>query len=136
MPIKLCSFCLILLENIAIQFSYTQHHWFTKHKSYISNKSFSVLLDLTNNKSCIISMYNYITQLHRGHKIWGKKNCSSVLTHQHVFMIGWYQKFLCSNMDATKDYHTKWIKSDRERQVSYDIAYMWNLEKWYKWTYL
>ena len=32
--------------------------------------------------------------------------------------------------------HTEWSKSDRERQISYDIAYMWNLKKWYKWTYL
>ena len=24
----------------------------------------------------------------------------------------------------------------KERQMSYDIAYMWNLKKWYKWTYL
>ena len=23
----------------------------------------------------------------------------------------------------------------RERQVSYDLAFMWNLKKWYKWTY-
>ena len=23
-------------------------------------------------------------------------------------------------------------KSDRERQISYDTAYMWNLKKWYK----
>ena len=23
-----------------------------------------------------------------------------------------------------------------ERQTSYDVAYMWNLKKWYKWTYL
>ena len=27
-------------------------------------------------------------------------------------------------------------KSDRKRQVSYDIAYMGNLKKWYKQTYL
>ena len=27
-----------------------------------------------------------------------------------------------------RGYHTKWSKSDRERQLSYDIAYMWNLE--------
>ena len=27
-------------------------------------------------------------------------------------------------------------KSDRERQISYDIAYMQTLTKWYKWTYL
>ena len=31
-------------------------------------------------------------------------------------------------MDATRDYHTKWSKSDRERQISYDITYVWNLK--------
>ena len=33
------------------------------------------------------------------------------------------------NMDGPGDDHTKWSKSDRERQISYDIAYMWNLKK-------
>ena len=28
-------------------------------------------------------------------------------------------------MDATRDYYTK---SDRERQIAYDITYMWNLK--------
>ena len=28
------------------------------------------------------------------------------------------------------------LKSDRERQISYDITYMWNLQKWYKGTHL
>ena len=42
---------------------------------------------------------------------------------------------ICRNMDATRDYHTKWSKPDRERQI-YDITYMWNLRKGYKWTYL
>ena len=32
-------------------------------------------------------------------------------------------------MHGPRDYHTKWSKSDRERQISYDIAYMWNLKK-------
>ena len=31
-------------------------------------------------------------------------------------------------MDVPRDYHTKWSKSDREKQVSYDIIYMWNLK--------
>ena len=35
---------------------------------------------------------------------------------------------ICSNMDATRDYHAKWSKSDRERQIPYDITYMWNLK--------
>ena len=26
-----------------------------------------------------------------------------------------------------RDYHTKQSKSERERQISYDITYMWNL---------
>ena len=39
-------------------------------------------------------------------------------------------------MDGPRDYHTKWSKSDVEKQISYDITYMWNLKKWNKWTYL
>ena len=39
-------------------------------------------------------------------------------------------------MDWPRDCHTEWSKSDREGQISYDIAYIWNLKKWYKWTYL
>ena len=32
-------------------------------------------------------------------------------------------------MDEPRDYHTEYIKSDRERQISYNISYMWNLKK-------
>ena len=30
------------------------------------------------------------------------------------------------HMDGPRDYYTKWSKSERERQISYDITYMWN----------
>ena len=30
-------------------------------------------------------------------------------------------------MDAPKDYRTKWSKSERERQIPFDITYMENL---------
>ena len=43
---------------------------------------------------------------------------------------------ICSNIDEPRDYHTKWNKPDREIQISYDITYMWDPKKWYKWTYL
>ena len=33
-----------------------------------------------------------------------------------------------SNMDGHRDYHTKWSKSEWERQIPYDITYMWNLK--------
>ena len=36
---------------------------------------------------------------------------------------------ICSNMDGPRDCHTDWSKRDREKQISYDIAYMWNLKK-------
>ena len=36
---------------------------------------------------------------------------------------------ICSNMDRPKDYHTEWSKLDRERQIPYDIVYMWSLKK-------
>ena len=34
---------------------------------------------------------------------------------------------ICSNTVGPRDYHTKWSKSDKD--ISYDIAYMWYLKK-------
>ena len=34
----------------------------------------------------------------------------------------------CSNMGGPRDSHTKWSKSERKRQISYDIIYLWNLK--------
>ena len=34
---------------------------------------------------------------------------------------------ICSNMDGTSGSHADWSKSERERQIPYDIAYIWNL---------
>ena len=31
-------------------------------------------------------------------------------------------------MDGPRDYHTKWNKSEGERQIPYDITYMQNLK--------
>ena len=39
-----------------------------------------------------------------------------------------WNKAICSNMDKPRDYHTKWSKSERGRQISYDITYMWNVK--------
>ena len=35
---------------------------------------------------------------------------------------------ICSYMGGPRDHHTKWSKSDRERQISYDITFMWTLK--------
>ena len=31
-------------------------------------------------------------------------------------------------MDGPRDYHTKRSKSEKERQIPYDITYMWDLK--------
>ena len=41
---------------------------------------------------------------------------------------------ICRDMDGSRDCHTEWSKSEREKQILYINAYMWNLEKWYSWT--
>ena len=37
----------------------------------------------------------------------------------------------CSNVDEPRACHTEWSKSEREKQISYIKAHIWNLEKWY-----
>ena len=32
-------------------------------------------------------------------------------------------------MDGSRNYHTNWNKSERERQIAYDITYLWNLKR-------
>ena len=43
---------------------------------------------------------------------------------------------ICRDVDGPRDCHTEWSKSEREKQIPYINAYMWNLEKWYRWSYL
>ena len=39
-------------------------------------------------------------------------------------------------MDEPRDYYAQWSKSEREKQILYINAYVWNLERRYWWTYL
>ena len=41
---------------------------------------------------------------------------------------------ICWDVDVSRDCHTGWSKSEREKQISFINAYMWNLEKWYRWS--
>ena len=43
---------------------------------------------------------------------------------------------ICRDVDGPRVCHTEWSKSEREKQISYINSYMWNLDKWYRWTYL
>ena len=58
--------------------------------------------------------------------------CTHIHTHIHTLngiLLSHKKEWnnaICSNMDGPRDFHTKLSKPDRERQISYDIAYMWN----------
>ena len=43
---------------------------------------------------------------------------------------------ICRDVDGPRDCHIEWSKSEREKQILYINAYLWNLEKWYRWSYL
>ena len=65
-----------------------------------------------------------------------------VVAHIHNGILLSYKKehiWVNSNeVDETGTYYTEWRKSERETQILYIDAYryMWNLERWYWWTYL
>ena len=50
-------------------------------------------------------------------------------THTRLHSHHTHIRAICSNMDGPRNNHTKWNKSGRERQIFYNITYMWNLKK-------
>ena len=54
--------------------------------------------------------------------------CVYLYAHTHNRILLSHKKEWNNAMDGPRDYHTKWSKSDRERQILYDITYMWNLK--------
>ena len=80
-------------------------------------------------------------------RTWKQPKCPSteerIKKMWHIYTMEYYSAIkkeqncaICRDVDRPRDCHTEWSKSEREKQISYNIAYMWNLEKWYSWTYL
>ena len=42
-----------------------------------------------------------------------------------------WNQVICRDVDGPRVCHTEWSKSEREKQMSYFDACLWNLEKWY-----
>ena len=84
-------------------------------------------------------MYLYVhsSPIHSS-QIWKQPKCPStdesikktwyIYTMKYYSVITKWNNAICNNMDGTRDYHTKWSKSDREIQISYDITYTWNVK--------
>ena len=63
-------------------------------------------------------------------KMWNIHTHTHTHTHNEILLS--YQKewndAIRSNMDGPRDYHIRWSKSERERQIPYDITCTWNLK--------
>ena len=61
-------------------------------------------------------------------KMWG----IYIYTHIHTHTIEYHAAIkneniaICNNMDELGSYYAKWNKSDRDRQILFDITYVWN----------
>ena len=81
----------------------------------------------------------FIAALFTISKIWKQPKCPPTVgwikKMWYVCAMAYYSaikkwKFvICNNMDGLGGYDDKWYKSDRERQILYDITNMWNLNK-------
>ena len=94
---------------------------------------FSISFELKKNKN---------KKLNRFQTGWGRDRCGGTelwpqiitqfpyrYTMEYYLAIKKKQQWnsiICSNMDGPRNYHTKWSQV-RQRQISYNITYMWNL---------
>ena len=65
-------------------------------------------------KEAMVHRYNEILLIHKKEHIWVGSN----------------------EVDEPRAFYTGWNKSEREKHVSCLNTHIWNLEKWYWWTYL
>ena len=56
-----------------------------------------------------------------------KQIIASSLKKQRLHKKEW-NNAICCYMDRPRDYHIKRSQSERERQIPYDITYLWNLK--------
>ena len=63
--------------------------------------------------------------------------CVCVCVYNRILLShnkGW-NWVIYSDVGKPRVCHTEWSKSERGKQTLYINAYIWNLEKWYQWTY-
>ena len=73
-----------------------------------------MFIDKWMDKAAVVHKYNGILLSHKKEHIWVSSN----------------------EVDEPRAYYTEWSKLETEKQISYISAYIWNLERWYWWTYL
>ena len=77
-------------------------------------------------------MHMFIAALFSIAKTWKQSKCpltDVIYVHNGILLSHKIKQnnAICSNMDRTRDSHTEWSKSERQRQIPYEITYIWNL---------
>ena len=72
-----------------------------------------------------------LQSVHGVAKNWTWLSNRALLSHKKEWI--WVSS---NELDKLRACYTEWSKSEREKQISYINAYIWNIEKWYWWTYL
>ena len=62
--------------------------------------------------------------------------CTPLLPKCRVWSLLLESVLLSFSFQVKKRGHPEWSKSEREKHTSYMNAYLWNLEGWYRWSYL
>ena len=68
----------------------------------------------------------------KGYVIQHAHVCAETQTHSGILYSHEKEEvlpFVCDNMDGPWMHYAKWDKSDQEREILYNITYMWNLKK-------
>ena len=73
-----------------------------------------MFIDSWTDKEAVVHIYTGILLSHKKEHIWVSSN----------------------EVVEPRAYYTEWSKSEREKLRSHTNAYIWNLERWYWWTYL
>ena len=110
-----------------------------KNRTAIWSSNFTFVYLLKENKSTSLKRYThpmFTVALSTIAKIWKQPQCPPIdewikkmwyiYTHSGILLSHKKWNIAISDMDESKVHYTK---SDRERQISYDLTYMWNLKK-------
>ena len=77
---------------------------------------------------------------------WKQPKCPStdewIKTTWYIYTMEYYSAIkrnfrnwvIYRDVHGSRDCHTEWSKSEREKQISYINTHIWKLEKWYRWT--
>ena len=120
---KTAWFCLILSEEFSATVGTVGWEWRETAVWRLAEKAIGSV-HLADIKNSTHSLYLVCIHYHWAH-------------FPAIHKMKWFNRnwVICRDVDWPRECHTEWRKSEREKQIPYINARMWNLEQWYRWTH-